>query len=173
VRCSTHQKLPRSPAQALRPPSARGTAISPQPATPPRAASFNDDSVGIELVGKVLSNGVYDAVTSDQNNSLGWLVSEIQKTLGVPVTEVFRHPDVSRKNPTVGAVCPMVARCTAGLLLAPGCAAHNKCSIGTEVMPPLCRVDLPGIRTVRIVENASKSPAETDPSVSCSQFHGG
>jgi N-acetyl-anhydromuramyl-L-alanine amidase AmpD len=60
----------------------------------------NDDSVGIELVGKVLANGVYEAVTADQNSSLAWLVSEIQKTLGVPVTEVFRHPDVSRKNPS-------------------------------------------------------------------------
>jgi N-acetyl-anhydromuramyl-L-alanine amidase AmpD len=60
----------------------------------------NDDSVGIELVGKVLANGVYDAVTADQNTSLRWLVSEIQTTLGVAVTEVFRHPEVSRKNPS-------------------------------------------------------------------------
>lgn len=66
----------------------------------------------------------------------------------------------------------MVTRSTVGLLVlvASGCSAHNKCAIGTEVMPPLCPVDLPGIRTVRIVENASKSPAETDPSVSCAQF---
>jgi hypothetical protein len=56
------------------------------------------------------------------------------------------------------------------LLMASGCSAHNRCSIGTEVMPPLCPADLPQIRTVRIVENASKSPAETDPSVSCAQF---
>jgi N-acetyl-anhydromuramyl-L-alanine amidase AmpD len=60
----------------------------------------NDDSVGIELVGKVLANGVYDVVTADQNTSLRWLVSEIQTTLGVAVTEVFRHPEVSRKNPS-------------------------------------------------------------------------
>jgi N-acetyl-anhydromuramyl-L-alanine amidase AmpD len=60
----------------------------------------NDDSLGIELVGKVLANGVYDAVTADQNTSLRWLVSEIQTTLGVAVTEVFRHPEVSRKNPS-------------------------------------------------------------------------
>ena len=60
----------------------------------------NDDSVGIELVGKVLANGVYDAVTADQNTSLRWLVAEIQTTLGVAVTEVFRHPEVSRKNPS-------------------------------------------------------------------------
>ena len=60
----------------------------------------NDDSVGIELVGKVLANGVYDAVTADQNTSLRWLVAEVQTTLGVAVTEVFRHPEVSRKNPS-------------------------------------------------------------------------
>jgi hypothetical protein len=66
----------------------------------------------------------------------------------------------------------MVTRCKAVLLLllASGCSAHNRCSIGTEMMPPLCPVDLPGIRTVRIVENASKSPAETDATVSCAQF---
>ena len=60
----------------------------------------NDDSVGIELVGKVLANGVYEPVTAAQNASLRWLVSEIQTTLGVAVTEVFRHPEVSRKNPS-------------------------------------------------------------------------
>lgn len=60
----------------------------------------NDDSVGIELVGKVLANGVYEAVTAAQNTSLHWLVTEIQTTLGVAVTEVFRHPEVSRKNPS-------------------------------------------------------------------------
>lgn len=60
----------------------------------------NEDSVGIELVGKVLANGVYEAVTAAQNTSLRWLVSEIQTTLGVAVTEVFRHPEVSRKNPS-------------------------------------------------------------------------
>ena len=56
------------------------------------------------------------------------------------------------------------------ILLASGCSAHNRCSMGTELMPPLCPVDVPRIRTIRIVENASKSPAETDPSVSCGQF---
>lgn len=60
----------------------------------------NDDSIGIELVGKVLANGVYEAVSDPQNVSLAWLVAEIRATLGVPMTEVFRHPDVSRKNPS-------------------------------------------------------------------------
>lgn len=39
----------------------------------------NDDSVGIELVGKVLANGVYDAVTSDQNASLRWLSPKFRR----------------------------------------------------------------------------------------------
>jgi hypothetical protein len=37
-------------------------------------------------------------------------------------------------------------------------------------MPPLCPVELPGIRTIRILENARKSAAETDPNVSCAGF---
>jgi hypothetical protein len=37
-------------------------------------------------------------------------------------------------------------------------------------MPPLCPVELPDIRTIRILENASKSSAETDADVSCAQF---
>jgi N-acetyl-anhydromuramyl-L-alanine amidase AmpD len=60
----------------------------------------NDDSIGIELVGRVLANGDYEAVAARQNASLQWLVAELQVTLRVPVSEVFRHPEVSRKNPS-------------------------------------------------------------------------
>lgn len=60
----------------------------------------NDDSIGIELVGSVLKSGEYEAVTAEQNVSLKWLVGEIRVTLGVQMTEIFRHPDVSRKNPS-------------------------------------------------------------------------
>lgn len=71
----------------------------------------NKDSIGIELVSAVVTakdtdpaeKGVYESVTAAQNQSLGWLVSELRLTLGVPVTEVFRHPVVSRKNPTEAA----------------------------------------------------------------------
>ena len=70
------------------------------------------------------------------------------------------------------ADCKMVAHYKVILILcvASGCAAHNRCSVGTELMPPLCPTDLPPVQTVRIVENASKSPAETAPSVSCAAF---
>ncbi len=56
------------------------------------------------------------------------------------------------------------------LVLALGCAARNKCTAGTELMPPLCPVRLPAIRTISIVSNADKSPAEADPKVSCVDF---
>jgi N-acetyl-anhydromuramyl-L-alanine amidase AmpD len=71
----------------------------------------NMDSIGIELVGAAITSkgsdpaekGVFEVVTVAQNQSLGWLVNELRLTLGVPITEVFRHPVVSRKNPTEAA----------------------------------------------------------------------
>ena len=68
----------------------------------------NEDSIGIELVGEALPRGtsvpepkkIYERATVEQNSSLHWLVSDLSATLGIPSREVFRHPDVSRKNPT-------------------------------------------------------------------------
>jgi len=68
----------------------------------------NEDSIGIELVGEPLPRGTsvredqkkYEAVSAAQNASLKWLVQELTTTLKVPLREVFRHPEVSRKNPT-------------------------------------------------------------------------
>lgn len=68
----------------------------------------NQDSIGIELVGEALPRGnsvpdqkkTYEPVTGKQNTSLQWLVTELAFTLKVPMTEIFRHPDVSRKNPS-------------------------------------------------------------------------
>ena len=68
----------------------------------------NQDSIGIELVGEALPRGnsvpdqkrTYEPVTSKQNTSLQWLITELVFTLKVPMTEIFRHPDVSRKNPS-------------------------------------------------------------------------
>lgn len=75
--------------------------------TPARYPS-NDDSIGVELVGEALPKGnklpeskkAYQSVTDEQNSSLKWLISELSLTLGVSMSEIFRHPDVSRKNPT-------------------------------------------------------------------------
>ena len=68
----------------------------------------NEDSIGIELVGEALPRGklvpedqkTYQAVSEVQNVALKWLVQELAGTFGVPLREIFRHPDVSRKNPT-------------------------------------------------------------------------
>ncbi|MGZ8315811.1 MAG: peptidoglycan recognition protein family protein [Telluria sp.] len=68
----------------------------------------NEDSIGIEIVGAVKTpngappaeKGTYESVNQAQNDSLRWLVSALAMTFSVPMTEVFRHPVVSRKNPT-------------------------------------------------------------------------
>lgn len=66
----------------------------------------NDDSIGIELVGKSYPNPaknppkIFEAVTPQQNVSLRWLVGELRESLGVPLTEIFRHPTVSHKTPS-------------------------------------------------------------------------
>lgn len=74
----------------------------------PRRFPSNQDAIGIELVGEALPRGssipeekkTYESVTQAQNNSLAWLVSELTLTLKLPLTEVYRHPTVSRKNPS-------------------------------------------------------------------------
>jgi N-acetyl-anhydromuramyl-L-alanine amidase AmpD len=65
----------------------------------------NEDSIGIEIVGQAFplnetrsERQTYEAVTTEQNTSLKWLVHALATTLGVPMTEVFRHPVVSQKN---------------------------------------------------------------------------
>lgn len=72
----------------------------------PERFPSNQDAIGIELVGEALPRGIaipeekktYEPVTAAQNMALGWLVQELAVTLNVPLTEVFRHPTVSRKN---------------------------------------------------------------------------
>ncbi|WP_235590023.1 MULTISPECIES: hypothetical protein [Burkholderia] len=43
---------------------------------------------------------VYESITAEQNASLKWLVRELSETLNVEMTEVYRHPEVGRKNAT-------------------------------------------------------------------------
>ncbi len=59
----------------------------------------NGDSIGIELVGEAPNDRFVD-VTAEQNRSLKWLVKELGQTFRVPMTEVFRHPQVSWKQET-------------------------------------------------------------------------
>jgi N-acetyl-anhydromuramyl-L-alanine amidase AmpD len=63
----------------------------------------NADAIGIELVGMYRDNGkeqIYEDPTPAQNASLKWLIAELTETLGIERREVYRHPDVSYKNPT-------------------------------------------------------------------------
>jgi N-acetyl-anhydromuramyl-L-alanine amidase AmpD len=73
-------------------------------AVPDRFPS-NEDSIGIELVGTTLppkagAEPPYETVTDAQNASLKWLIGELTRLLRVPMTEIFRHPQVSWKNTT-------------------------------------------------------------------------
>lgn len=73
----------------------------------PQRFPSNEDSIGIELVGRALPDlnkptgePTYEAVTAAQNASLKWLIGELTGLLAVPLTAIFHHPDVSRKNVT-------------------------------------------------------------------------
>nr|WP_275957695.1 N-acetylmuramoyl-L-alanine amidase [Rosenbergiella gaditana] len=65
----------------------------------------NTDSIGIEIVGLAIDvkgkpEPVYEAVNDKQNDSLRWLIAELASTFKVSMTEIYRHPDVGRKNET-------------------------------------------------------------------------
>ncbi|MEN6507722.1 MAG: peptidoglycan recognition family protein, partial [Smithella sp.] len=62
----------------------------------------NDDSIGIEIVSKALPNNdscinklIFESVTSEQNNSLKWMVAELTVTLNISMEEIYRHSDVA------------------------------------------------------------------------------
>jgi len=70
----------------------------------------NQDSIGIEIVGKALpanepdpDKRTYEKLTEEQSNSLKWLIQELRFSLKVPLSEIFRHPTVSYKNKTEAA----------------------------------------------------------------------
>jgi N-acetyl-anhydromuramyl-L-alanine amidase AmpD len=81
----------------------------------------NMEAIGIEMVGRARlplgfrapdprkqrsteqlrgEFGVYDTPTAAQNQSLSWLVKALEDSMQIAPSEVFRHPDASRKNPT-------------------------------------------------------------------------
>jgi N-acetyl-anhydromuramyl-L-alanine amidase AmpD len=59
----------------------------------------NSDSIGIELVGMHVDEKTYEPLTLAQNNSLLWLIDLLYKEFKLTSGDVFRHPDVSYKNP--------------------------------------------------------------------------
>ena len=89
---------------------------------PPERYPSNVDSIGIECTGlawwygkdgKILADQsdasahlrrdkekIYDPLTDKQKYSLEWLIRELAETFKVQFSEVFRHPEVSRKTTT-------------------------------------------------------------------------
>ncbi|WP_455815185.1 peptidoglycan recognition protein family protein [Pseudomonas graminis] len=71
----------------------------------PNRFPANTDSIGIEIVGMAYKvdghkEDVYEEVNDKQNSSLKWLVVELMETLSVSRAEIYRHPEIARKNPT-------------------------------------------------------------------------
>ena len=63
----------------------------------------NADSIGIEIVGQAVGPSgkeVYEPVTEPQNATLKWLIKELTETLNVSMHEVYKHPEIGRKNPS-------------------------------------------------------------------------
>lgn len=81
----------------------------------------NMEAIGIEMVGRArlpasvrllpteltwppekvrAKYAVFETPTAAQNQSLSWLVRVLQNSMQIAADEVFRHPVVSRKNPT-------------------------------------------------------------------------
>jgi len=66
----------------------------------------NLESIGIEIVGyydkRTDNEGqtiyIYRKLTSFQQTALKWLIRELEETLDVPLSEVFKHPTVSFKT---------------------------------------------------------------------------
>lgn len=163
----------------------------------------NGDGIGIELVGRTIADPkdktkdpVYDTVTAAQNASLKWLVAQLTQLLGVPMTEVFRHPEVSRKTPSeaqsavwkmsqsgrwpvaapshgVRASLLALRASMVGLAALVGVSACSVadagCTAATEFNPRLCDARPPPVRSVTVENNAIVSEQATEP-VDCSAF---
>lgn len=59
--------------------------------------------IAIEIVGKAQRIGgqtqkVYEPVNAVQNASLKWLINELYALLNLTDDDVYRHPEISRKN---------------------------------------------------------------------------
>jgi len=71
----------------------------------PNRFPANTDSIGIEIVGMAYKvdghkEDVYEEVNDKQNSSLKWLVAELIETVSVSRAEIYRHPEIARKNST-------------------------------------------------------------------------
>jgi N-acetyl-anhydromuramyl-L-alanine amidase AmpD len=59
----------------------------------------NLEALGVELVGKSLTATTFEAVTAAQSASLLWLLGELYTAFSLSGADVYRHPEVSYKNP--------------------------------------------------------------------------
>lgn len=59
----------------------------------------NSDSIGIEIVGSHIDDSHFAGITPQQNASLQWLVKELYSQFNLMAADVYRHPEVSYKNP--------------------------------------------------------------------------
>ena len=110
ARCMAELRCAPSELTALKRFDPRGEHRREMAKSVPQRYPSNEDSIGIELVGQALplsepkpDKRTYESVTQLQNDSLAWLVRALSTTLRVPMTEVFRHPQLSRKNATEAA----------------------------------------------------------------------
>jgi N-acetyl-anhydromuramyl-L-alanine amidase AmpD len=111
ARCMAEHRCTPVEVAALKKFSPRGENEREMKKSVPERYPSNQDSIGIEIVGLALPRGpavpderkTYEAVSDAQNASLKWLVAALSSALGVSMTEVFRHPTVSRKNQTEAA----------------------------------------------------------------------
>ncbi|MEJ8814099.1 peptidoglycan recognition family protein [Variovorax ureilyticus] len=63
----------------------------------------NADSIGIECVGESPGERGREGfvpLTDAQQNSLKWLIKQLVETLNVSMSEIYRHPEIARKNAT-------------------------------------------------------------------------
>jgi N-acetyl-anhydromuramyl-L-alanine amidase AmpD len=60
----------------------------------------NEDSIGIELVAEFSQKHGYESATAAQNDSLRWLVSTLENLLKLSASDVYRHSEVSYKQPS-------------------------------------------------------------------------
>lgn len=65
----------------------------------PNRYPTNADSLGIEVAGAVNGAG-YEDPTKEQNASVKWLVAELLAHFKLTTADVYRHPQVSYKQPT-------------------------------------------------------------------------
>ena len=108
ARCLLDNSCPPTELKAHRAGTATGRLEAVKPF--PKRFPGNSDSIGVEVVGRALQRAepiprgeeplAYEPFSDAQQASWQWLLGKLSATLGVSLKEVYRHPEVSWKNPT-------------------------------------------------------------------------